>query len=111
MSEAHDLKVEQEIKEKGLDAPRVTKEEMDGLVDSLKYWVGQVEGTTTIVATAVLPMGDDNFTLATEYSACASPENFDYELGKEIACQKAEDAARNMLWLLEGYALKKELAK
>ena len=39
-------------------------------------------------------------------SACASPENFNADLGKKIA----RDNARNKIWALEGYALRKKLA-
>ena len=39
-------------------------------------------------------------------SACASPANFDAELGKKIA----HDNARNKIWALEGYALRNRLA-
>ncbi|EJW11257.1 hypothetical protein A33M_3335 [Rhodovulum sp. PH10] len=36
------------------------------------------------------------------HSACASPENFDPELGRKIA----RDNARAQLWALEGYQLR-----
>lgn len=39
-------------------------------------------------------------------SACASPENFDAELGAKIARQHAKDK----IWALEGYRLKSSLA-
>lgn len=38
-------------------------------------------------------------------SACASPENFDPEIGRKIAY----DNAFNKIWLLEGYLLKEKL--
>ena len=40
-------------------------------------------------------------------SACASPENFDPEIGKRIA---RENAVRKM-WPLMGYALKQQLSE
>lgn len=38
-------------------------------------------------------------------SACASPANFDEEIGKKIAFEQA----RNKIWALEGYLLKQKL--
>ena len=46
----------------------------------------------------------NGFTVTGE-SACASPENFDAEIGKKIA----RDNARNKIWMLEGYLLKQKL--
>jgi hypothetical protein len=47
----------------------------------------------------------NGFTVTGE-SACASPENFDAELGRKIARANAV----NKVWLLMGYALKEKLA-
>ncbi len=102
----NDEQVEKEIKQKGLTAPRVTKEQIDALVDSLIFKTHLVEGTTTTVAVAILPSG---FTAAVAESACASPENFDADLGVKIAISRATDRARNKLWELEGYRLAAEL--
>jgi len=46
----------------------------------------------------------NGFTVTGE-SACASPENFDAELGRKIARQNAV----NKIWPLMGYALKQRL--
>lgn len=48
----------------------------------------------------------NGFTVTGE-SACASPENFDAEIGRKIARENAV----NKMWPLMGYALKSELAK
>jgi hypothetical protein len=40
-------------------------------------------------------------------SACASPENFDAEIGRKIARQNAI----NKVWTLMGYHLKQKLAE
>ena len=48
----------------------------------------------------------NGFTVTGE-SACASPENFDAELGRKIARQNAVQK----VWPLMGYALRSELAK
>lgn len=95
--------VEQEIQEKGLNAPRVTPGQIEALMQKVSYHVHVVDGTTTTIAVAIM---DNDFTLATGLSACASPENFDEELGRKIAIDDAATKARNELWKLEGYRLK-----
>lgn len=47
----------------------------------------------------------NGFTVTGE-SACASPENFDAEIGRKIAY----DNARSKIWQLEGYLLKERLS-
>lgn len=47
---------------------------------------------------------ENGFTVTGE-SACASPENFDAEIGRKIA----RDNAVNKVWMLEGYLLKQQL--
>jgi hypothetical protein len=47
----------------------------------------------------------NGFTVTGE-SACASPENFDAELGKKIA----RGNARDKIWALEGYVLRNTLS-
>lgn len=101
-----DAAVEQEIKDKGLSAPRVTKEQIDAIMETLVVKVTVVDGTTTTLAIAVMPNG---FTVAVAESACASPANFDSELGKKLAVEKVLGKARNRLWMLEGYRLKMNL--
>lgn len=101
-----DNDIEQEIQDKGLDAPRVTPGQIDHLMAGVRYHCHVVPGTTTTVCTAIAGNG---FTLATAISACASPENFDTELGARIAQQNAYHQAREALWTLEGYHLKKQL--
>ncbi len=48
----------------------------------------------------------NGFTVTGE-SACASPENFDAEIGRKIARQNAV----NKIWMLEGYLLKQKLSE
>ena len=48
----------------------------------------------------------NGFTVTGE-SACASPENFDAEIGRKIARQNAV----NKIWPLMGYALKEKLSQ
>lgn len=102
-----DAAIEAQVKAKGLDvAPRVTKEQIDELMACVVYVGGRVEQTTSTVVHAFL---DGEFLLASGHSACVSAENFDAELGFRMARGHAETKARDQLWLLEGYALRKSL--
>jgi hypothetical protein len=104
----NDQEVETEVQAKGLaTAPRVKPDQIDALMERVSYIGGRVEQTTSTVVHAFL---DGSFLLATGYSACVSPENFNAELGFKMARDEAADRAREQLWLLEGYALSKSLA-
>lgn len=93
--------IEKEIMEKGLNAPRLTPEKIDSVIADEAY---HVFGKTSLtVCCLTLKNG---FTVTGE-SACASPENFNAELGRKIA----RDNARNKIWALEGYLLKENLSK
>lgn len=96
----NEQQVEKEIQAKGLTAPRVTPEQVDAAIVKWHFWVPP--GTTLTVCVLELRNG---FTVTGE-SACASPENFDAELG----CKIARDNARQKIWALEGYALRSKLA-
>lgn len=48
----------------------------------------------------------NGFTVTGE-SACASPENFDPQIGRDVAFKNA----REKIWLLEGYLLKQRLSE
>ena len=96
----NEQQVEQEIQDKGLTAARVTPEKVDATITGEEYHV--FPGTSLTVCCLTLRNG---FTVTGE-SACASPENFDAELGKKIARQNARDK----IWALEGYALRERLA-
>lgn len=93
--------VEKEIRAKGLTAPRITPEQVDAAIVGEEFHV--FAGTTLTVCCLSLANG---FTVTGE-SACASPENFDAELGRKIA----RDNARQKIWALEGYRLRSELAR
>lgn len=101
-----DQSAEAEIVAAGLTAPRVTKDQIQALMDKLTWRFEQPEGTTSTFAHAFL----DRFYLATGHSACVSPENFDAAMGMKYARDQAEGKARDKLWELEGYALAKSLA-
>ncbi len=91
--------IEQESQEKDLNAPRLTPDLIDNRIWYTQYYI--FPGTTTTVCCLVLKNG---FTIVGK-SACASPDNFDAELGQKIAFEDA----RNKLWVLEGYLLKQKL--
>ncbi len=98
----NDQTIEQEIQAKGLTAPRISKDQIDALMARVQYSVFGIGGTTSTFAHAYL---DGKFLLATGHSACVSPENFNAEIGEKIALGKAEAAAKDKLWELEGYRL------
>lgn len=93
--------IEQEIQDKGLNAPRLTPELIDSAIAGEQYHV--FEGTTLTVCCLTLRNG---FTVTGE-SAAASPKNFDAEIGRKIARQNA----REKIWALEGYLLKQRLSE
>lgn len=91
--------IEQEIQAKGLNAPRLTPADIDAAISIEQYHV--FDGTTFTVCLLTLNNG---FQVSGE-SACASPENFDAEIGRKIA----RENARNKIWSFEGYLLKQRL--
>lgn len=105
--EQNDTSTEDMIKAKGLTAPRVTKAQIDALMAALTFATHVAPGTTTTVAIA----SSDGFTVGLGMSACVSAENFDAEIGAKIAIENATAIAREKLWELEGYRLKRQLAE
>ena len=110
-------KIEQEIQAKGLTAPRVTPEDVEANIAS-EWYINAGDGVVPdgfqppvpanhplrLLTFCVLVL-KNGFTV-TGASACASPENFDAELGKKIARQNA--VAK--VWPLIGYELRSKLA-
>ena len=122
-----DQQIEQEIQSKGLTAPRVTPADIEANIDSEHYFTAS-EGRSgalaneTYVGREKPTLGDgdllplqlltfcvlvlrNGFTVTGE-SACASPENFDAEIGRKIARQNAVEK----IWPLLGFALKERLS-
>lgn len=99
MNLTSDAEIECALKRKGLTAPRLTPDYLKTLITSAEYYV--FPNTTTTVCCITLQNG---FTVIGE-SACASPENFDKQIGESIAYTNAFDK----LWVLEGYLLKQKL--
>ena len=123
----NDQTVEQEIQAKGLTAPRVTPQDIEANIVSEHYFTardgrrGAVAGGTYVgrerpqfgeadlaaldLLTFCVLVLRNGFTVTGE-SACASPENFDAEIGRKIARQNA----MQKIWPLMGYELRSQLA-
>lgn len=125
-----DKEIEQEIQEKGLTAPRITPTDLQDNIAS-EYYFTAANGVYGARADELLIKCGENATLrgvgivhvpelylltfcvlvlkngytVTGESACASPENFDAEIGRKIARQNAEQKILPLM----GYALKQRL--
>jgi len=95
------MKYEEEIKAKGLTGARITQAHVESEIKEEMYHV--FPGTEVTVCCLVL---QNDYTV-TGTSACASPENFDEELGRKIARDKAEQE----IWQLEAYLLKERMSE
>ena len=120
----NDQTIEQEIQAKGLTAPRITPADVEAEIAGETYFTaadgyrsapcfdpyGQPAdclpppAPLELLTFCVLVLRN-GFTVTGE-SACASPENFDAEIGRKIARQNAVEK----MWPLMGYALKNRLA-
>ncbi len=114
-----DASIEEEIIAKGLTAPRVTPADIEANIASTHYFTagqgaemgaaaddnydGNLPEALDLLTFCVLVLRN-GFTVTGE-SACASPENFDAEVGRKIARANAV----NKVWPLLGYALKQRL--
>ena len=125
---SNDNEIEKEIQEKGLTAPRITPADLEANIVSEHYFTA-AQGDSKAIEDAAFATGalhceasratpaclgfltfcvlilKNGFTVTGE-SACASPENFDAELGRKIARQNA--VAK--VWPLMGYELRSKLA-
>lgn len=118
-----DDEIELEINAKGLTAPRVTPDDIEANITSEHYFTGFDGALGALSMTEVDPLVAVNslpktlglltfcvlvlrngFTVTGE-SACASPENFNAELGRNIARSNAVQK----MWPLMGYALRDRL--
>ena len=112
--------IQQEIEAKGLHAPRVTPADIEAEIASEHYFTAG-QGMRMAFEEAGLPAKDlrypsldlltfcvlvlkNGFTVTGE-SACASPDNFNAEIGERIARENAV----SKIWPLMGYALKQDL--
>lgn len=102
--------IEKEIQSKGLNAPRLTPDLIDEQI-AAENWgraSDMFKGAPCTEAMKCLTICvltlKNGYTIVGK-SACASPENYDAELGGKIA----REDARKQIWALEGYALKNAL--
>ena len=127
-----DQTIEQQIQAKGLTAPRVTPRDLHANIASEHYFTAmdgvmhaERAGTGLNITASVKEGLDISISIAslglltfcvlvlrngftvTGESACASPENFDPEIGRKIARENAVQK----VWPLMGYALKAQLSK
>lgn len=109
---------EQMIQDKGLTAPRITPDDLQGNIKLAYYFtaedgiLGEADGrgatypvSLSLLTICVLVL--NNGFIVTGESACASPENFDAEIGRKIARENAEQK----IWPLMGYHLKQKLSE
>ncbi len=117
----NDKAIEQEIQAKGLNAPRIKPDDIKAnIADEFYFTAGDgmwgrevmIAGTPVtneqclnLLTFCVLKL-KNGFTVTGE-SACASPENFDAEIGRRIARENA--VAK--VWPLMGYELRSKLAE
>ncbi|MFC5736918.1 Gp49 family protein [Sinirhodobacter huangdaonensis] len=92
--------IEAEIKGKGLTAARITPNMIDAEIVGEEYHV--FPGSSLTICCLTLKNG---FTVTGE-SACASPGNFDAEIGRKIAWGNA----REKIWPLMGFRLRDQLS-
>jgi hypothetical protein len=109
--------VGQMIEEKGMKAPRITPDDLQANIIG-EYFFTAANGVARVGG--IIQSDDDSlrcltfcvlvlkngFTVTGE-SACASPENFDAEIGRKIARQNAEQK----IWPLMGYELRSKLSE
>ena len=113
----NDQEIEQEIQAKGKTAPRVTPTDIEANIRSEHYFTaedgadhssmaefGKGSGKGLELLTFCVLTLRNGFTVTVE-SACASPENFDAEIGRKIARENAV----NKIWPLMGYELRTKL--
>ena len=122
----NDQAIENEIQAKGLTAPRITPDDIEANIFSEHYFTardgrrgaiqdgtyagrerptfGEADLVQLDLLTFCVLMLRNGF-MVTGESACASPENFDAEIGRKIARQNAV----SKIWPLLGFALKQKL--
>lgn len=110
--------IEQEIQAKGLTAPRITPADLQANIAAEHFFTaangiaGACDGYKLLdtanhglhLLTFCVLVLRNGFTVTGE-SACASPENFDADIGRKIARANAEQK----IWPLMGYKLKEDL--
>ena len=113
----NDQAIEAQIQAKGKTAPRVTPTDIEANIRSEHYFTaedgadhssmaefGKGSGKGLELLTFCVLTLRNGFTVTGE-SACASPENFDPQIGRNIARQNAV----SKVWPLLGFVLKERL--
>lgn len=91
--------VENRLQPKDLDSFRLTPEKIDEVIIGEDYYV--FPGTTITICCLTLRNG---FNVIGE-SASITQENFDEDVGRKVA----RNRARDKIWVLEGYLSKEKL--
>ena len=114
----NDEAIEQEIQAKGKTAARVTPADIEANIASEHYFtandgewgsskhVNKPNHPQLSLLTFCVLVLRNGFTVTGE-SACASPENFDAEIGRKVARANA----MQKIWPLMGYELRSKLSK
>ena len=89
---------EQMIQDRNLNAPRLTPDLIQSKIKECSF-----HKLTDVLTVCVLTL-ENGFTVTGE-SACASPANYNQEIGEKIAKENATEK----IWMLEGYLLKQKL--
>lgn len=122
-----DEQIEQDIKAAGADrAPRITPSDIEANIVTEVYFTAldgalksgvlfqtnsdkkdfvAVRNALSVLTVCVLILRNGFTVVGT--SACASPENFNEEIGRKVARQKAVE----QVWPLMGYALRSDIAR
>lgn len=96
-----DSQLEQKIQEKGLNAPRLTPQDIKDKIVSESYTV--LPSGKVMICELTLENG---YTVRGEAST-VSKQNFDVEIGKVVSYRNAV----SKIWELEGYLLQEKLYK
>lgn len=91
--------IESKIQEKGLTAPRLNPAHIDAMIVGEEFHLFETSKKTICQLTLV-----NGFTVTGE-AGVVSPENFNAEIGRDVAKKNA----REKIWQLEGYLLKQKL--
>lgn len=119
---SNDTTIEQDIQAKGLTAPRVTLADVEACI-AREFYCNPLNGQGMGAALAIAS-GDKTVEAMSTITICVmvlknghkivgvnegpvSPANFDAEIGRKIARQKAID----QIWPLLGYELRTELSR
>lgn len=95
--------IEQEIKAKGLTAPRVTPQDLNDNIADVEF-VKHISRGGQVLRWAVLTT-KSGYAVVGNPSVAVSPANDDEDIGKKVAFENS----KNQLWPLMGYALKQKL--